>query len=94
MAVLSDAERARIWRGIMRYWSAERTPCGTTKADLRAAVNAADAWIDANAAAYNSALPQPARGALTTEQKAVLLAITALVRFSPELVRRAIGEVD
>jgi hypothetical protein len=48
------------------------------KADLRAAVNAMDAWMDGNAAAINQAIPQPARSAMTARQKSLLL--TAVVR--------------
>lgn len=43
--------------------------------DLRAAINAADDWADANAVSFNQALPQPARGSLTAAQKAMLLMI-------------------
>jgi hypothetical protein len=44
-----------------------------TKADLRAAVDAVDAWCETNAASLNTAIPQPARTQLTTKQKAWLL---------------------
>jgi len=40
-----------------------------TKADLRAAFNDLDTFLNDNAAAINTAIPQP----LTTEQKARLL---------------------
>jgi hypothetical protein len=46
---------------------------GLLKTDLRAAVNAIDAFLNTNAAALNTAIPQPARSALTTAQKARLL---------------------
>jgi hypothetical protein len=42
------------------------------KADLQAAFNALDQWLSDNAAAVNSTIPQPARGALTTVQKSRL----------------------
>jgi len=73
MAVLPDADRAQLWADLMREMSAGAESCGVIKADLRAAIDAADAWADANAASYNAALPQPARGALTARQKARLL---------------------
>jgi hypothetical protein len=95
MAVLSDTERLRVWRGLMRYWSALREALGAlTKADLRAAVDAADGWLDTNAASFNSAIPQPARGQLTTAQKALLLAVVALARHDPARLRDILGEVD
>lgn len=73
MAVLSEANRASVNALLMSDLSAIRQPCGITKAELRAAVNAADQWADDNAPAYNLALPQPARSTLTANQKARLL---------------------
>lgn len=78
MAVLSEADRVKVWADWMR---ANADACAITKFDLRAAIDAADAWADANAASYNSALPQPARGALTAKQKARLLAYIINRRF-------------
>jgi len=51
------------------------------KPDLRAAVNAMDQWIDDNATAFNLAIPQPARGVLTTRQKAWLFSLVIKRRF-------------
>jgi hypothetical protein len=93
MAVLSDTDRARIWRGLMRYWSRTAEGCAITKADLRAAVDSVDSWIDNNAATLNSAIPLAARNGLTAEQKAMLLASVALMRRLPELAAR-IAEID
>ena len=73
MAVLSDNDRAATWAELMQEWSSAREPVGLTKADLRAAVNAIDTWLNDNAAAANAAIPQPARGALSATQKALLL---------------------
>jgi len=52
-----------------------------TKAHLRDAVNAIDDFLETNAAAVNTAIPQPARGALSTTQKARLIAYVALRRW-------------
>ena len=78
MAALSQAEREKIFRVFMR----RKFPAGATytKADLMAAVAAADTWADANAAAYNAALPNPFRTAATASEKAVVLALVALAR--------------
>jgi hypothetical protein len=73
MAVLPDTDRAALWAEFMSNQSAERAAMALLKADLRAAINAADVWADANAAAYNTAIPLPARNALTAKQKALLL---------------------
>ena len=78
MAVLPDVDRALISAQWMR---ANTEDCGITKVDLRAAVDALDSFLDTNAAAINSAIPQPARGSLTTAQKARLLALVTLRRF-------------
>lgn len=95
MAVLPEANRLRIWRGLMRYWSLLReTVAGISKAQLKAAVDAADQWVEDNAASYNSALPTAFRNNATTSQKSLLLVGVVLMRFNAELLRRIFGEVD
>lgn len=71
MAVLSDAERFNGTADCMRQ--EKSSFAALTKADIRAAFNAIDAFLDANAAAINNAIPQPARAQLTTAQKARML---------------------
>lgn len=73
MAVLSDPDRVDVWGDWMRDVSADHESCGITKADLQAAVNAADSWANSNASVYNLALPTAARNNLTSAQKARLL---------------------
>jgi hypothetical protein len=73
MAVLNDADRKTVWAEFMSTLSARREACSLKKAELRAAVDAIDAWVDANATAFNAAIPQPARTALTAKQKAEVL---------------------
>lgn len=95
MAVLSNAIRLQLWRGLMRYWSALReTLAVMTKADLQAAVDAADVWANDNASSYNTALPATFRTNATAGQKALLLAMVILARHDPVLVRSILGEVD
>ena len=81
MAVLSEADRAEMTAQIMRTLSAELEALGLTKPQLRAAVDAADAWIDANASSYNTARPVAARNNLTPKQKARLLVFVIQQRF-------------
>lgn len=81
MAALSSDNRCAVWAGLMSDLSNERQPIGITKADLRAAIDAVDDWVNANAASFNSAIPQPARASLTTEQKAQLLLAVVRKRF-------------
>jgi hypothetical protein len=79
VAVLSDADRAELWAEFMRT---ETGAFGAlSKADLRAAVNALDVFFNDNAATINAAIPQPARGALTTTQKARLLMFVIRQRY-------------
>lgn len=82
MAVMTDAQRFEIWADFMRELSNERDPIGVDKNDLRAAFNAADQWISDNASSFNTAIPQPARTALTATQKARLLMFVVRKRFN------------
>ena len=74
MAVLSESDRFHVWATYMYDKAIGDGSIGAmTKAELRAAVNAVDTFLETNASAINSAIPQPARGVLTTKQKALLL---------------------
>ena len=73
MAVLPDADRVAVWSEMMSALSAGREPLNLTKADLRAAVNALDDYMNTNAGAINTAIPLPARTNMTVAQKARLL---------------------
>ena len=78
MAVLPDADRADVHADWMRNAD---FPGDVLKADLRAAVNAADTWVDDNAGSYNTALPLPFRPSATAAQKALLLQFVVAKRF-------------
>ena len=78
MALTQD-QKDRIFRRIIRKWSDARKPCGFEKSDLVAAIDAADAWLDANTVSYNQALPQPFRGLADIEHKGLLLVYVAMV---------------
>lgn len=78
MAILSDNARLEVWEELIKEFIA---PHGCTKDQLRAAVNALDDWLEANAAAINTAIPQPARSNLSPSQKAKLLSLVALRRY-------------
>ena len=69
MAVLSTEERAVVAALFMQQAAG---PLTLLKMDIQAAVNALDDWYNANVASANQALPQPARSALTVEDKALL----------------------
>lgn len=79
MAELTLQQRLEVWADCM----VNETKVGgftVAKDELRAAVDAIDTWLDGAAATANAAIPQPARGALTTRQKYMLLAYVALKR--------------
>lgn len=73
MAVLAENQRKELWAGYMREFPRDDTLGAITKDQLRAAIDALDQFFSDNAAAVNAAIPQPARGVLTTKQKALLL---------------------
>ncbi len=79
MAVLSDADRADLRDEFMRDDTG--TFGAIVKADLRAGVNALDAWVDTNKASMNSALPAVLQAELTVAQKALLLVHVVRKRF-------------
>lgn len=76
MAVMSAIERLRCFKQLVRdvAWP------DLVKADVQAALNAADDWADLNASSYNLALPLPFRTTATSAQKALLLAYVCLRR--------------
>jgi hypothetical protein len=74
VALLADPERAAVTAAFQREAQNVNGTGGTvSKADLRAAINAVDQWCEDNAAAFNLAIPLPARSALTSRQKAAIL---------------------
>jgi hypothetical protein len=93
MAVLSDTDRAKIWRGLMRYSPFGSVP-NVVKTDLRAAVNAADDWVDTNSASFNTALPTAFRNNANATQKSLLLVAVVLMRQGVDLLRSIFGGVD
>jgi len=73
---LDATNRTRVGNQLMR---ASGWP-GITKADLRAAVDATDDWIESNQTSFNNALPQPFRGAASLVLKTLLFAYVAFRR--------------
>ena len=94
MAALPDTDRLRIRRGFSQWLSHRRQPFNLSKPDFGAAIAATDAWIDSNAAAYNAALPLPARTTLTPAQKTLLFVAVALTRHDTAWLQRIFPEVD
>lgn len=73
MAVMSAADQVSVASGYSKLVCERREAVPLKKAELRAAIAAADAWADSNLAAFNAAIPLPARTALTARQKAEVL---------------------
>ena len=78
MAVLPDADRAKVRNHWMRI--NREVYAALTKADLQAALDATDDWIDTNQATYNLALPLAARTNLSVTQKTFLFCLVAMRR--------------
>lgn len=74
---LPEQDRQAAAADLGRLFSSRGLPCGITKAQLQAAVDAVDAWCDTNATSYNNAIPAAARAALSADQKALLLSYVA-----------------
>lgn len=78
MAVLPDSDRKQVWAHIMRQ--AGLCPGDVNKPNLRAAVNAADSWIEDNQGSYNTALPTPFKTSADTATKTLLFCYVAMRR--------------
>jgi len=95
MTTLPTADRTKVFRGIMRYWSQERsTISGINKSDLQSAIDATDNWIDQNQADYVASLPATFRNNSTPAQKILLFCVVATMRASAALAQRLIGGLD
>ncbi len=70
MTAMTTQERDRCWYQAMRDWAWG----AVLKTEGRAAVDAADDWVESNMTSFNSALPVGFRTKASTLQKAQLLA--------------------
>lgn len=78
---LDATARRKVFRDFAKVFNDPATPATITKTDLIAAVGGIDDYFDANAVAMNQAIPQPARGALSAGQKALLFSLVAMARY-------------
>ncbi len=79
---LTTQQRTNLRAEMGRLLSDRRELFPLSKPQLDAAIAATDDWIDANAVAFNTALPAAARTGLSSQQKAELLCRVALARFT------------
>lgn len=77
---LSEGDRQDVTAKLQRLAQWKVLSCGITKAELKAAIDAADDWIEANQASFNSALPTAARTILSLVQKTLILCYVAMKR--------------
>jgi hypothetical protein len=82
MAVLNGTLRAEILAYLCRRFGYGGA---MTKANVQAAINATDSWIDTNAAAFNSALPAAAQSGLSATEKVILFCFVASKRAGIEV---------
>ncbi len=95
MAELSAAQRAGVTRGLQRYWSRLREVVSIlTKAELRAAINSTDVWINNNQNSFNNSLPAAAKANLTQAQKTIIFCVVACCRVSEATAKKVVGETD
>lgn len=107
MALLSIADRTRIWRALQRRWSNDLTPCAFTKLQLydpvanTGAITECDNWIDthggnvsADTVGFNGALNVTIRALLTVNQKTDLFLTTAAMRRGLAYVQSVFGETE
>lgn len=73
MTILPPADRAAISADFQQKISDEREAIAVNKTNLALAITAIAQWVDDNQTSFNSAIPQPARSALTQRQKIRLL---------------------
>ncbi len=85
MVALTDAKREACRAEFTQALSNIFEPLGLVKTEARAAVDATDQWISDNKAAFNTALPEPAKSAMTASQKAQMFSVVALKRFAEGL---------
>jgi hypothetical protein len=78
---LTTPQRRQVWKDWVQQLSDKREALNVSKAELKAAIDGIDEFLDNNQAEINKAIPLPARTNLTARQKAELLSIVVLKRF-------------
>jgi len=81
MAEPTQAQLDEAMAELMRELSTTGDPCSVRKNHWGPAAEATRAWIAANSASYNAALPVNVRNNATAKQKTLLFVKVALERF-------------
>lgn len=82
MTILAEHLRQAALGNLLYNWFRANPNFNLSNSDIRAVVDATDDWIEANTAAFNNALPEPAKSTLTADQKEFLFLIIAQHRFN------------
>lgn len=75
---LTAAQLTKSWTRLVDQNLVKDGPVALSKTNLTAAATAVQAFLWANRAAINAAIPEPAKTALTTDQKLALLAVVVI----------------
>lgn len=94
MAVLSEGDRNRVLNGMLRYAARQGANPYKLKADVKAAIDDTDDWIEVNQSAFNTALSEPFATDATALQKTLLFMGVAAMRVDVDFARKIFGEVD
>ena len=92
MAILSDTDRQRIWRGLQRYWSNSWDAVSGDKSELLTTIEQTDTWIDAAQSNYAGSLTY--RENYSATQLTLIFCCVAAMRVSPTvaaLLQRLLG---
>ena len=81
MVALTQNQIDKLFQEIATLVSREGI-CTITKTDFKTAISDINTWIDNNTTSFNNSINATARSALTTSQKAYLLAIITLKKYS------------
>jgi len=81
MAVLSEQDRQEVRHSLGKHFSRLRKGIPLDKDEWKEVVDAADQWIEDNAASYNLAIPLPARTELDSADKALIFFFVANKRY-------------
>jgi len=82
---LIEADRLRVWRAVMRWWSRQRATCSFNNVELKAAIDDVDDWVETNQSSFIAALPTAFANGSSAGQKAALLMFVVMKRYGHDL---------
>lgn len=104
---LTVAERTQVWRGVMRWLSANRDPCAALKTEIyNPAANTGlvadlDDWIETHqgltspdTVGINGGINASYRNTFTAQQKTLVFCGIAAMRQGAAFARSIFGEID